>query len=91
MIPKTKERISIMPPKPSLRTIITNSDSKKWKGCIYLSSSDLTGQILLFLKTVISDYQGKFLKNDIYVFTSANKSEVEAKITDKLQSILKRN
>jgi hypothetical protein len=89
---KTKNKASfILPQKPTPRTIITQSDSKKWKGCIYFSSYDSTGQILLLLKSISTDYNGKFLKNPLFVFTSKNKTEVETQMTNQLQSLLKRN
>jgi hypothetical protein len=64
---------------------------KKWKGCIYLSSSDLTGQVLQLIKPIKSDFEGTLLKKPIFIYTSANKTKVENKISQKLITILKNN
>lgn len=64
---------------------------KKWKGCIYLSSFDLTGQVLQFIKDIKSDFEGTFLKKPIFIYTSANKTKVENMLSQKLMTVLKNN
>jgi len=84
-----KNGICISSPKLTPRTLITHSNSKKWKGCIYFSAFDLTGQTLLFLKDISGDYTGEFLNYPIFVFTSIDKTDVETLMSDKLQSLFK--
>lgn len=87
---KTKN-ISFIPPKPVPHIFFTQSGSKhwkKWKGCIYISSYDHTGEVLMFLKDIKRDSSGLFLKNPVFVFVSKHKAEVEAKISEKMKSIL---
>ncbi len=79
----------IFPPNPTPRTIIIHSTPRKWHGCIYFSSYESTGQILLLIKNTPGEYEGLFFKNPISIFKSSNKSDIETKITNKLKSILK--
>jgi hypothetical protein len=88
---KTKS-ISFIPPEPVPRILIVQTGSKrwkKWKGCIYISSFDLTGQVLMLLKDVKRNSNGLFLKNPIFAFVSTSKMEVESLISEKIISILK--
>lgn len=86
-----KEGICVTQPKPVPRILLVHINSKKWKGCIYFSEFDLTGQLLMLLKDISADYDGEFLKNPIFVYTSTNKIEIETKISEKLLTLYKKN
>jgi|GEM_PF-1858247 len=85
----SNQHITIFPPNP-LPRILTTTDHKKWKGCIYFSAYDLTGQVLMFLREVSAEYSGSFLKNPVYVYTAASKAELETKIFEKVRSLFKK-
>ncbi len=71
------------------RVLVTPTNSNKWKGCIYFSAYDLTGTILMYLSDIKKDYSGTFHKTPIYAFTAKDKTSIETKISERLQSILK--
>ena len=83
--------VNIMPPEPVIRTLIIQSTPNKWLGCLYFSSYEMTGQMILFLKSQKGEYEGRLSGNPVYVLTGATKSSVDEKIIKKLQSILKHN
>lgn len=83
----TKTVISTVTP----RILITHKKLKKfkkWKGCIYFSSSDLTGQVLQFMDEFKSDFTGTFLKNPIFIYCSSNKSEIERKMKKQISKLI---
>jgi hypothetical protein len=80
--------ISFVPAKPVPRILIIQT-AKKWKGCIYISLHDLTGQVFMYLKDSTIEFKGYLHKTPIFSFASKDKSEVENLISEKLQSILK--
>ena len=86
-IKKSTSSITLTPSTP--RTIVTRSNSNKWKGCVYISAFEMSGQILNLLNSISSDYNGALFNNPVFVFTSKNKNEVETKINNKLKSIFK--
>lgn len=90
--PSSNKSISFVPPEPVPRILITQTGSKrwkKWKGCVYNSSFDHTGQVLMLLKDVKRTSNGLFLRNPIFVFVSTDKTEVEKQISEKINSLLK--
>ena len=76
---------------PTLRTLTMQASKRKWYGCIYFSSHDMTGQLLILLNEMTGEYTGKFFKHPIYILKSTNKSDVDIKVTEKLQSLIKSN
>lgn len=87
---KSKNKASlILPEKPAIRTLITPSDTKKWKGCIYISSYDSTGQILYLLKSISTNHNGEFSDNPFFVFVSTSKTKVESQMNEKIQKLIK--
>jgi hypothetical protein len=87
-----KPSISFIPPEPVPRILITQTDMKQfkiWKGCIYISSYDHTGQVLMLLRDIKWNANRLFLKNQMFVFVSKDKSKVESQISEKMQAILK--
>jgi hypothetical protein len=84
------QRINILPPEPVLRSITINTGIKKWKGCIYLSSYDLTGQMISYLKNTTSAETGMYLKNPVYIFVAASKSELDSKLLSKIKTLTRR-
>lgn len=83
--------IRILSPEPTIRTMVIQLSARRWRGCIYLSQFDLSGQVVMLLKDMAVEYDESFLKNQIFVFKSFNKSGIEAKINEKLQTIIKSN
>jgi hypothetical protein len=78
-----------LPPDPVIRTIITPSESKKWKGCIYISSYDLTGQILLLLDSLSGTRPPELAKIPIYKFTASSREELDAQMSEAIKFIFK--
>jgi hypothetical protein len=89
----TKSKVtSFIPPNPVPHILITQTGSKrwkKWKGCIYISSYDHTGEVFMFLREIRRTSSGLFLKNPIFVFISKDKTDVETQISEKMISLLK--
>jgi hypothetical protein len=81
----------IQSPKPILRTISIHVSPRKWYGCIYYSSNDMTGQLIILLKEMTGEYNGKFLKHQIYILKSTKKIGVDIKVNEKLQSLINSN
>lgn len=77
--------------KPSLRTLTMQASPRKWYGCIYYSSHDMTGQLLILLNEMTGEFTGKFLKHPVYILKSTKKSGVDIKVNEKLQSLIKNN
>ena len=77
--------------KPALRTLTMQVSQRKWYGCIYFTSHDMTGQLLILLNEMTGEYTGKFLKHPIYILKSTNKSDVDIKVIDKLKTLIKSN
>lgn len=73
------------------RIVTTPTSSNKWKGCIYFSPYDPTGNILVYLYGVEKDITETFQKRPFNVFTAKDKASIEIKLQLKLKSILKNN
>ena len=86
-----KKHITVITSKPTLRTITIHVSPRKWYGCIYYSSHDLTGQVLLLLREMKGEYNGKFLNYPIIILKATKKCGVEIKIKEKLQSLINQN
>jgi len=82
-----KPAISFFPPDPRPRTVVTNVNGTKWRGCVYFSSYDYTGQVLQFLSSISPDKPKELCGIPIWVFNSKDKSEIESKISETLQLI----
>lgn len=76
---------------PTLRTLTMQASKRKWYGCIYFATHDMTGQLLILLNEMTGEYTGKFLKHPIYILKSTNKFDVDIKVIEKLQSLIKSN
>ncbi len=88
---KTKTKVSsINTTKPIIRTLITQSYTQKWKGCIYISSYDSTGQILYQLKSISTNYTGEFLNHPFFVFISTSRTKVENQMNEKIRELIKK-
>lgn len=79
--------INLITPVPVPRIVVCQAPDNKWRGCIYFSSIDLTAEILTLFKTNTGNSAGKFLNNPIYYFASVNKSTVDAKISETINSL----
>lgn len=73
-------------PEHSPRIIVSPGEKNLWQGCLYFSSIDLTGEILLLLKTHTTNSKGKFLNRPIYFFSSTNRSIIDFKISETIKS-----
>ena len=82
-------RLKIIIPEPVPYILITNTRPGKWKVCIYLATSDQTGQALIFMKDKPAEYSGIFFKNPVYIFSAGDRSELDSKISEKIKAILK--
>lgn len=91
MTPSTNKTILSNYLKPTLRTLTMQASARKWYGCIYYSTHDMTGQLLILLNEMTGEYTGKFLKHPIYILKSTKKSTVDIKVNEKLQSLIKTN
>lgn len=80
--------IVLQSPEPVIRTITIKLSQDLWKGCIYISAFDSTGEVLQIMKTRTSDWEGTFLKNPIYFFKSSDKTGIEEKINNKIHSLI---
>ena len=87
--PVKKNSISLSSTKSVLRTIIFRSLAGKWIGCVYLSPFDLTGQILVFIKTKTSTLPPELSKIPVWIFLSPDRSEIEAQMIETINSIIK--
>lgn len=85
-----KPVISFLAPDPKPRTVVTNLNGSKWRGCVYFSSYDQTGQILQYLSAKTLEKPKELTGIPIWVFTSKDKSEVEFKISETFQLIRKK-
>jgi hypothetical protein len=81
----------IQSPEPILRIITIHVSPRKWYGCIYYSSNDMTGQLIILLKEMTGEYNGKFLKHQICILKATKKIGVDIKVNEKLQSLVKSN
>ncbi len=82
-----KPSIASFAPDLKLRTVVTNLDGTKWRGCVYFCSYDLTGQVLKFISAKTPEITRELSGIPLWVFTSKDKSEIESKIAEKLQLI----
>ena len=82
---------SLNVPEPTLRTLTVQVSPRKWYGCIYLSSYDLTGQIIQLLMDFTGEYNGKFLNQPIFILKSTKKAGVEIKLNEKIKTLIKAN
>ena len=85
-----KNNLIINVTKPVPRILIINTAPNKWKGCIYLSNSDMTGQVLMFLKDTPSQYSGTFLKKPIFIYSASCRNELENTVIEKTKSLVKK-
>lgn len=83
--------ISVFPSEPKPRTVVTNFNGIKWKGCIYFSAFDHTGQILQYLANNPLEKPKELKGIPLWVFISKDKSEIESKISETIQLNLKKN
>jgi hypothetical protein len=83
------ENVFILAPAAKSRAILTQNGAGKWQSCVYSSPYDCTGQVLLFLKSITSGFEGRFLKNPIYVYMSYDKVYLETQLDNKLKSLIK--
>jgi hypothetical protein len=79
----------LFPTNPVPRTVVTNLNKTKWSGCIYLASSDLTGQVIQFLTARSAEFPHELKKTSIWVFTTKDRSELETRISDTLQMVIR--
>jgi hypothetical protein len=82
-----KPSIAFLPSDPKPRTVVTNLNGTKWRGCVYFSSYDLTGQILQYLSAKSPEKPKELSGIPLWVFTSKDKFEIESKISETLQHI----
>jgi hypothetical protein len=64
---------------------------RKWYGCIYYSSHDMTGELLILLNEMTGEYTGKFLKHPVYILKATKKSGVDIKVNEMIQTLIKSN
>jgi hypothetical protein len=79
------------PLKPILQALTMKAPTRKWYECIYYSSHDMIGQLLILLNEMAGEYTGKFLKHQVYILKSTNKSGVDIKVNKMLQTLIKSN
>jgi hypothetical protein len=84
-----KRSVILFPPKPAIRTVIFRSPSGTWLGCIYLSSFDLTGQILMLLKSKTGSIPPELSKLPLWVFSYSDRTAMDIKMTEIINSLLK--
>jgi hypothetical protein len=77
--------------KPVIRTVILKVSPRLWKGCIYLSALDVTGQLIQFLYDQKEEYQGKYLNYPIFAYKASNKADLQVTLKNKLHYILTSN
>jgi len=82
-----KPSILLFPPDPKPRTVVTNLKGTKWRGCVYFSSYERTGQVLQYLSAKSPEKPKELSGIPLWVFTSEEKSEIESKISETLQLI----
>jgi len=88
---KTQKNLSKFKPavcRPIPRTLTIPCKQKNWKGCVYLSPSDLTGQVMEFLKKASPDYSGSLLRKPIYVFTATSRAKLDSLLSKKIRSLI---
>jgi hypothetical protein len=86
-----KPPITFFSPDPKLRTVVTNLNGTKWRGCVYFSTYDLTGQVLHYISAKSPEKPKELSGIPIWVFTSKDKSEIELKIFETLQLIRRKD
>jgi hypothetical protein len=78
-------------PQPVLRTIVLKTSPRRWSGCIFFSSYDLTAEVLLLIQSITGEYKGSFLKNPLLILKAPSKSELEIKMNVHIKSLIKSN
>jgi hypothetical protein len=84
-----KKSFTLSSPKPVLRTIIIRTPSGNWMGCIYLSIFDLTGQILMFMKSKTGNLPPELSKIKTWIYLETERVNIENKMSETINSLLK--
>jgi negative regulator of replication initiation len=82
-----KPAISFFSPDPKPRTVVTKLWGSKWRGCVYFSAYERTGQVLQYLSAKTPEKPKELLGIPLWVFTSKDKSEIETRVSEMLQLI----
>ena len=82
-----KQAIYFYQPDPTPRIVVTNLNGTKWRGWIYLSLYDHTGQVKQYLTGKSKDIPLGLSKIPFWIFVLKDKSEIETRISETLQLI----